>query len=401
MKLDAADLAHFTNDGRVDLPPNISPAKLMEADRIVEGIHDGNPYAVADFKSHLGVRYGEALTTGDDFIFAYEHLNALEVDKEFNERERVWDKVIPVREVNTFDGAKVYSIDSTISGFARPTTEPGKPDWVAPRVPEGTQYPEFTFKGELASGGGIAKAGGAFSLGFERIVSDPLEIVPALPGLITEFLLEREEWDAFNGLRTFLGTAQQLAAGTTLDGEVVIANAKISRASLFLAISQLKARKINNKSLGISTLTLVVATGAGETANWYLKTLALTGLDVAAGGTTRHLSVEGFNPLGTITNVVESDYIVGDEWYLVPTPGSLKKNNRFLELGRLKGHTGPELRTENATGNYFGGGTAGAEVSVFEGSFRTDSASFRGRIICGALQWRPEYGIYSNGTGTV
>ena len=63
----------------------------------------------------------------------------------------------------------------------------------------------------------------------------------------------------------------------------------------------------------------------------------------------------------------------------------------------LIGHVGPELRLENVTGQYLGGG----DVSPFEGDFETDSAAFRGRIIEGPLRWNNEYAVYSTGTGTV
>jgi hypothetical protein len=383
----------LTNGGRVPLPVNMSAEKLVAADRVIEGIGKGDALAIAHFKTHLGARFGESLSTGDDFIYAFNHLTAIEVDNQFQARERTWEEIVPVREVSTFDAPKVYSIDPEVSGGARPKEEPGRPGHVAPIVPEGSPYASFKFKGEVASSGGIHKAGGAFGLTFERIVSDPAEIVPALPGLITEFLLDREEWDVYSGLKDLLGAAQQLTADETLEGQAVKANAKLSRPALIAGVAQLKRRKIKGRSLGISTITLVVPVGNAEIANHYLNTIQLRGLEQVEGDTTRLVTLNGYSPLASITKVVESDYITGDSWYLIPTKGSIRGNKRFLELGRLRGHTGPELRLENVTGTYVGGGS----VAPFEGSFATDSANMRGRIISGALGWTPDFGLWSTG----
>lgn len=390
----------LTNGGRVPLPVNISEAKLIAADEILEGIKLGDPMAEAAFKQHVGVRHRETLTTGDDFIFAFSHLTALEVDNEWEARERTWSEVVDVQTVGTFDAPKVYSIDPEVSGFARPATEPGKPDWVAPIVPEGSPYPEFKFLGELAAGGKIHKAGGAFSLTFEKIVSDLGEIVPQLPTLITEFLLEREEWDVWNGLLTFIDVpANHLQAGTTLDGVAVPADAPLNRNSLDAAVAQLDLREIRGRKLGVSAYTLLVPIGGARVANWYLNTLQINGINEQDGSTERTFTLNNYNPLSKINKVVESEYITGSQWALIPTKGSYRAtaNRRFFNLGRLRGHEGPELRLENATGVYLGGGS----VAPFEGSFATDSAKFRGRIISGGLGWNPEYGLISDGDGVL
>src|SRR5690606_2425977 len=108
------------------------------------------------------------------------------------------------------------------------------------------------------------------------------------------------------------------------------------------------------------------------------------------------ISVNGYNPLSKIAGVVETDYLTGPAWALIPAKGAIRGNDKFYALGQLVGHVGPELRLENVTGNYLGGGA----VSAFEGDFETDTAAFRGRIIEGPLGWNPEYAVYSNGTGT-
>lgn len=394
--MDKKLIEKLTNGGRVPLPANVNLKKLERADQIIEGISRGDTQAIADFKIHMGARFGEVLTTGDDFIHAFTQLVALQVDNEFEAKERTWNQVADVQIVSSFDAPKVYSIDSEVTGFARPQTEPGKPADVAPIVPESSPYPVFKFSGELAAAGEIHKAGGVFSLSFEKIVSNAVDLVPVLPTLITEFLLEREEWDVWAAiLGLFADTDLHLDGGTTLDGTIVPADAPLNRGSLDLAIQQADLREINGTLVSVSSYTLVVPVGTGRTANWYLNTLDLDSIATAATGTTRTYSVNNYNPLSKITNVVESRYFTGSQWALIPTPGAISGTKKFLNLGRLRGHEGPELRVQNLTGSYLGGGA----ISPFEGSYETDDASFRGRIISGALVWNTEYAVVSDGDG--
>lgn len=383
----------LTNGGRVPLPVGIDVRVLKAADQIVEGVRLGDPLAIGEFKRHLGVRHGETLTTGDNFIFGFSHLVAVQVDNEFQAAERNWDEVIEVQTVGSFDAPKVYSIDPEVSGFARPVTEPGKPNHVPPIVPEGSPYPEFIFGSQLASAGAIHKAGGRFNLTFEKIVADAGEIVPQLPTLITEFLLERESYDAWSGLIDFIDVVgNKLAAGTSVDGVSTPVDAPLSRAALSVALSQAKNKEINGRKVSVSSYTALVPVGQAEAANYYINNLTLTGLQDGS----QTITVAGYNPLGSITKVVETEYLTGTQWALVPSKGAVRGSKRFYNLGRLRGFEGPEVRVQNVAGNY----AAGGAVAPFSGSFETDSAALRGRIISGGLGWNEEYAVVSQGDGS-
>lgn len=385
----------LTNGGRVPLPVGVNVQKLVAADRIIEGIRKGDPMAVAEFKRHLGVRFGETLTTGDDFIFAFAQLTALAVDTEFESADRTWDQAIETQTVNSFEGAKIFSIDYTqVEGFARPQTEADKPAWVPPIVAEGNPYPIFNLGSEEAQSGGIHKAGGRFNLTFEKIVSDAGVIVPQLPRIITEFLLDREEYDAWHGLLEFIDVpANHLQAATNLDGTEVPADAPISYAALAAALRQARLAEIGNRKVSVSGYNVVVPTGEADVARFYLNNWGING---ATDG-SYDVTFPGYNPLQGIRGVVESDYFTGTQWALIPAKGAIRGNKPFYALGRLLGHEGPEVRVQNVTGNY----SAGGAVSPFEGSFDTDSAAFRGRIISGPLGWNSEYAVISDGDGTL
>lgn len=388
----------LTNGGRVPLPVGVNLQKMVEADRIVEGISKGDPMAVAEFKRHMGVRFGETLTTGDDFIFAFTQLTALEVDRQFVEAERTWQDAIEVQTVSSFEAPKVFSIDyDSVSGFARPQSEPGKPANVAPIVPEGSPYPIFNLGAQEAAAGAIHKAGGRFNLTFEKIVSDAGTIVPQLPGIITEFLLEREEYDAWSGLVAFINNpANHLQASTNIDGTSVVADAPLSHAAIAAALRQARNAEIDGRKVRVSGYNLIVPRGQREVAEFYLNNYAIDGADLGTAPDVRRVSFPGYNPLAGIRGVVETDYLTGTQWGLIPAKGAVAGNKRFYNLGRLLGHEGPEIRVQNVTGNYAGGGA----VSPFEGSFDTDSAALRGRIICGGLGWNSEYAVLSDGDGS-
>lgn len=388
-----------TKGGQIaKLNPTLNDAKIARADQIVEGLarNDGN--AIAAFREHMGARFGETLTTGDDFIHAFAQLAAFEIVDEWEAEERNWSEVIPTETVSTFETPVTYFIDSEVKGFERPQTEPGKPGHVVPIVPEGSPYDSFTFMGEASESGEIHKAGGQFALTFEKIISDTAGIVPVIPKLIREALLDREEWDAWNGLITGIDvTANHLTAGTTLDGTAVAADAPLSLFSVALALEQAQLREIRGKKVQVGTYDLLIPRGTRAQAEWLLYGLNWVGEDQTNGLNTRKFTVQGFNPLSKLAKIVETDFLTDQRWALVPSKGSIRGRNKFYAYGQLVGHVGPELRIQNLTGNYLGGGI----VPPFEGSFDTDSAAFRGRIIGGGLMWNSNYAVISDGDGVV
>lgn len=392
-------IEQVSKNGKLDVHPGLTEAKLIRADQILAGIRVGEHAAVSAFKYHMGSRFGEAIhTTGDDFLFAFAALTQLQVSNDWEAAERTWSEAIEVETVSSFDAPKVYSINPITEGFSRPQTEAGKPDHIVPKVPEGSPYPHFKFSGELAQSGGIFKAGGQYDLTFEQIVNDVAGIVPEIPKLITESLLEREEYDAWAGLIAFIDIpANHLAAGTTIDGQTVLANSSLSRAALIAAVEQAQNREIiAGRKVGVKSFRLIVPTGVGEQAKYLLNQIQV-GPYVVTDGSVAQQYTSTYNPLSSIVGVTETDYLTGPRWALIPNKGAVRGSKKFYNLGRLRGHEGPELRVENATGLYLGGGS----VPPFEGSYKTDSASFRGRVIDGGLGWNPQYAVISDGDNVV
>lgn len=377
--------------------PKLNDEKLMEADKILAGIAENDNRAVLEFKEHLGARFGEAIhTTGDDFIFAFAQLNSFEVNNEWEAATRTWTEAIETESVSSFDTPTTYSIKPVVDGFARPQTEPGKPGHVPPLVPEGSPYPHFLFQGERSAAGSIHKRGGRYDFTFEQIIKDVVGIVPMIPKLINESLLEAEEFDAWYGLVQFIDiSANHLVAGETMIGEQVTTDSVLSREALAVALRQAALREVNGRKVKVSGYNLIVPTGAGEDAKFVINTLNPSLVANTNGLQTITTTLNGYNPLSKIVGVIETDYLTDTQWALVPAKGAIRGQDKFYKLGQLVGHVGPELRLENVTGQYLGGG----DVSPFEGSFTTDSAAFRGRIIQGGLGWNPQFAVFSDGTG--
>lgn len=387
-----------TKDGSLPLfSKKLNDKKIMEADRILRGIRENDNRAVLEFKEHLGARRGEAIhTTGDDFIFAFAQVAAFEVQNEYEARERTWTEAIETETVSSFETPISYSIKPVSEGFARPQSEPGKPDHVPPLVGEGSPYPHFKFVGERNAKGNIAKRGGRYDLTFEEIIRDVVGLVPLIPRMITDGLLDAEEYDAWAGLIAFINQpANHLQAGSTLLGEQVTTDSVLTRAALDLALMQAETRQINGRTVSVSTYNLIVPKGTKRSAEFLLNTLVPSQLNRTDALDTQVFNITGYNPLSKIGSVIETEYLTGRQWALIPAKGSISGPDKFYALGQLAGHIGPELRLENVTGTYLGGGTVGA----FEGDFETDSAAFRGRIIEGPLGWNSEYAVISNGTG--
>lgn len=391
-------LEQITREGKLDTySAKLNDEKIIAADKILEGIRGGSNQAVVAFKEHLGCRYGEAIhTTGDDFVHTFAQLTNFEVNTQFEERDRTWSDAIETEEFASFKTPTSYGIRPSADGFERPAHEPKKPGHIVPKVPEGSPYPHFTFSGQVAESGEIHKSGGRYDLTFEKIIDDVAGLVPLIPQLITDSLLEREEYDAWQGLIDFIDIpANHLEADSTLLNETVPADSVLSRPALTVALKQARNRVIDGRKVTVSSYNLIVPRGTKEDAEFLINTLGLAGLQRQSGLDTQIFNLTGYNPLSAIAGVVETDYLSGTQWALVPTKGSVRGPAKFYKLGRLRGHVGPELRLQNVTGNYLGGGS----VAPFEGSFDTDSAAFRGRIIGGGVGWNPEYAVISAGTG--
>lgn len=369
----------------------VSTDKFNRMTDLIEGMLSGQVKSKHALVEHL--------TTGDDSIFALAAVTNAQVLELYEDpaEERQWTKIAQTRVVDDFETPKFYTIKPETSGNSRPAkgAKSENPADVLPVVPEGSPYPRFSFKGELyAPGRGLHKRGGVFSLTWEDLLSDPENIIAAMPGLITESFLEAEEFEIFDALRAATKTAGTgLVAGTTYDGRTVAKNAPLSQEALVLAMEQLSTRELDGRPINFrGQFKLIVPIGVADQVNWIINGLTrTTQLDSTTGITS--IIDTSFDGFSRIAEVVETEYLTGTEWILIPTPGSTKRP--ALELLKLRGHETPDIRLQNVNGQYAGGG----QVGPFEGSFETDDAAIRGRLPLAGLHWTPAFVLHSDGTG--
>lgn len=367
----------FTLDGRLTPPAGVTKHKVEAVKSLVEKALRGNRIAAGTLQ--------EAVTTSDASLnLAY--LVNLNVLPQYDEAPRVWNQIAGVRPVSDFRPAVLYSL---IGQWEDGVLGDGSPRHVAPTVPEGAPYPYSVMAGEESASAGVQKRGFKTAFTFEAFINDAIGFLRNLPTEMLRVALDTEEYEVFTALVSGVDADQQLTAATNPDGASVVANAPLSREALIAAKYQVAQRTINGRPLQVTGgWKLVVPVGRAIYADFILNQSLATIQDGSLAFTA-----PGYNPLSDVT-VLESEYVTGTAWYLVPVPGATRRP--VLERLQLIGHEAPELRVQNLTGSYVGGGA----VSPFEGDFDTDSAEFRIRILGNGTLWTPDAVVWSTGAGS-
>lgn len=371
-------MTDITLGGRLTVPAGVNIQKLAYMKDLYEGTVRGNRMKAGELV--------ESMTTSDA-VFNFAHLVNLSTFPKFDEAPRTWTQIASRRTLSDFRPAVLYSLDSE---WNNGTLGDGDPRHISPIVPEGIEYPYATLRGESYEGNSLVKRGFKVGLTWEALINDAVGFVRALPDEILRVALDTEEYEVYNALIAGVGADEQLEAATNPDGSTVLDNDVLTRAALIAAIAQLGQREVGGRKVVISGgYNLIVAPGQRANAEFQINNQILTGTET---GTNPALSfsVGGYNPLSGIT-VIESEYVTGSAWYLVPKPGQRRP---VLELATLVGNEGPELRVNNATGSYLGGGNVGP----FEGSFHNDTVDFRVRQVLAGLNWTKSLIVWSDGS---
>lgn len=375
----------LTLNGRLAIPAGVNETKLVAMKELVEKTKRGNREAAG--------RLVEAMTTSDA-VFNFSHLVNLNVLPQFDQATRTWTQIATRRTLSDFRPAVLYSL---FPQWEDGTLGDGDPRHISPVVPEATAYPYATLRGEEYAGNSLVKRGFKVGLTWEALVNDAVGFVNALPGEILRVALDTEEYEVYNALIGGVGAGQQLQAQSAPVGGsgAVLVNNTLTRDALLAALEQFANRTINGRRIvNTSGWNLIVPVGKAAAANFILnQTLGQINTNPAAGTPEFVFAVGGDNPLSGITPI-ESEYVTGTAWYLVPKPGGFRRP--VLELGALVGHESPELRVNNATGNFIGGGA----ITPFQGSFDNDTVDFRVRQVIKGLNWTPSAIVWSTGAGS-
>lgn len=382
MVLEFAD--GFTLDGRIKPRLGVSKAKVAAVKRLTESTMNGDRAAKGLLEESI---------SSSDAIFNLAHLFAINITPQIIEAPRVWSQLATTRTVSDFRAPTLYTLNPEWE--ANGVLGSGTPRHVAPRIPEGTAYPYATMSGEESNQGGIQKRGFKTGFTFEAFINDAVGFLQALPEAMRQVALDTEEYEVFNGLISNLGDDEQLKGGVIPgwpETQTVAPNAAFSREALIRAIIEVTNREINGRKVVLTGgFNLLIPAGQRMFVDYVLNNVTQTGVNVTSDGVEQTFTINGYNPLSGIT-VIETEYVTGQSWYLVPKNTG---GRPLLQLLRLAGHELPELRVENATGSYVGGGA----VSPFEGSFDNDASDFRLRTIGHGVLWYPSLVIWSDGSG--
>jgi hypothetical protein len=373
----------FTLDGRLKPAPGVTKAKTLKVKQLLEAGRKGDRVAAAYLS--------EAISSSDALLNAV-HLVNLQVLPQFDDTERTWAKVASVRTVPDFKPVVLQGLFGEWQGLARDNTAtgigPDNPAGIAPVVPEGSQYPYATIGNSEAAYGSIKKRGFAVGWTWEARINDAVGFFDQIPSQMIRAALDTEEYEVYSALVNGTPAGSQLAGGTTYTGATVAINAPISRNALVQAIFELSQRQINGRKIQVKGgYRLVVPLGTAPAVAFALNRDIISITDG-----TFTLSSDFLQDGVKNTEIVESEYVTGTNWYLLPAPGDVSRP--ALELGRLKGYEQPELRVENLQGSYIGAGA----VSPFQGSFSNDTIDLRLRYPLGGLLWDYRLVVWSKGT---
>jgi hypothetical protein len=335
----------------------------------------------------------ETITTSDA-IFNMAHLVNLQVLPQFDAAERTWSQIAGVREVPDFRPVVLRGIFGEWDNLKRVGSVTGvgynNPEGIAPVVAEAAPYPYAVIGDDESDYGQINKRGFKVGWTWEARVNDRgTDFFSTIPSEMLRVALDTEEWLVYDALITGTSGTSTLAAGTTYTGASVPINSPISRDALVLAIYQLSQRTINGRQIDVrGGYNLIVPLGTAAAVTFLLQQNLYSITDGSFS-----LNASFLNDGVANTTIVESAYVTGTNWYLLPKPGAVSRP--ALELARLQGYTSPELRVNNVAGNY----AAGGAVAPFEGSFDNDTIDLRLRYAVGGLNWDDRFIVKSNGTG--
>ena len=362
----------FTLDGRLKpIRPFVTRQKVEAADKLLTAAMRGDKIAAGQL--------AEVHATSD-LKFNLAHLVTAISLPQFDAAERTWSQVAGVRTVPDFGPVRLQSIFGELTGAG--VNENGGLNV----VPEAAPYPYVTITGQEAFYAKIAKYGAKFGFTWEASINDVIGFFENIPGELVQLALDTEEREVYEALVN--GTTTDLATQTLPDGTVVPPNAPISPDAIWAAIIQLQNVVVNGRKVGrASGYNVVVPAGQKDFVEYALNRAVIQIVDgsIVYGPGDR-------SALANVT-VVETSFLTGNDWIVLPKPGAIRRP--VLELGRLRGHESPELRVHGDTGTYIGG----SAVSPFEGNFDADTIDYRIRYVCGGILWSDKYSVKSDGSG--
>jgi hypothetical protein len=357
----------FTLDGLVTVPKGVTVESVGRVAEMVRDAKRGSFVAEAQLK--------ESMMTGVLASSVAHFINVITIPQLPDDKDRPVAKIAGFRTVSDFRPAVLYSMFGDVKG-------PGvTADGSAPRVPQGTPFPEVTITGVESAAGKLAKFGNRVNWDFEDFINDTIGVLDGIPAELRDVALETE-WQEVGEA---LVKATTPAGSVTLpDATVVPTNAAISTNAIIAAIQALAVRTVNGSAKKIGTLSgynIVVAPGKKVFVDYMIRQALGIMYVLPASGTGGAVSSPADNSILSSVEIIEHDKVTGNKWYLAPKPGAYRRP--VIDVLRLRGYETPQIRVRQDGGDGF--------------SFDADTAAMRMRLVTGAALWFTEAIVYSSG----
>lgn len=351
--------------------------RRKNAGALVRGILLGDLDAVR----HLQSGFFERSITTSDFAFALANVANAGFVGEYPDTED-WSN-----NGELFDTVKTTSMSNIARSSFQMHKDPatsgrseGAPVDTLPRVDELAPFTEFAFQegGTMLRGG---KWGAKLSASFEALQNQDnvLNFSDEVVRALQSFVPRTRQWSYITQLLNSLAAGDHLKAGTVEGNAATIpVNAPFSVDAYRLALKQIKARKVNGRSVQVlGNKFFVFCSPTTADLIRYVQSIQYNEFvsgDPASTTQTRFITSNS-NPTTNLT-IIESSFIPDDTWILVPFKSAVPNGRNPFTYVTFPGFEVPDLRLQNSAGQAINGGNLGPMM----GSFDNDGIAFRIRM---------------------
>lgn len=352
---------------------------------------------------HAGARarleLAETLSTSDA-PYSFAHLVNLRNLPLYEQDTPDFSPIVQDELVPDFNPATFFALTPNFAGLEHGKDNDG--ERIAPLVSELDTYQyAFGYTQEDATLA-VKKRGFKVGISLERAVNDVFNLVSRFPGDMLRVGQKTDEYVVIRALTSGVTAASKIDPGTDfITGEAVVADNPLTPAALRVAIRQIGDRTVTGSD-GLPTrvpiparFRLVVGLGRSDSINWALG--VARGLFSIDDGSIQYrpgAQALAGDPLNRISGIIESEFVSGDAWYLVPEAGTTVRP--VLIRVQLAGYTSPEVYVSNFNGAPLAGGASSNPFTAF--SFDNDSIDLKFRQFTNAAIFSEDQVVWSDGT---
>ena len=384
----------LTADGRLTVHPFVSERKILAMTEMVKGAKMGG---YAGERARLDLKETLSSTDGP---FSWAHLVNLRNLPLYEKVEDNYDSIVQDETVPDFNPARFFALRTNFAGLEYGKDNDGQR--IAPKVAELDTYQYAFGYTQLDTSLAVAKRGFKVGISLEKAVNDVFQLIQRFPGDMLKVGQKTDQYVVIRALKQGVTSASQFVAGDTdyISGVTVGANPLPTPEALRIAIRRI-GKRTDSQGVRVpipSSFYLVVPIGTAESIQWNID--LARGLVSLTNGATAARQLRYDTPstasdvLGRITGIIESEFVTGNFWYLVPAAGTT--DIPALVRVSLAGYTSPEVYVSNFNGTPLAGGASSSPFQAF--SFDNDAVDMKFRLFRNAALFNEDAIVWSNGT---